>query len=65
MFCPPGQRKVVLGNFQCRGVPLIRFIGGLGPAVPAVGTEWGCLDDFFMYALSYSFSFSGRRLDIS
>ena len=30
---------MVLGNFHYRGVPLIWFIAGLGPAVIAVGAR--------------------------
>ena len=50
---------MVRGNFHCRGVPLIWFTGGFGPAILAVGAGGGaCLDGFLLSILSLLISFS-------
>ena len=68
MFIPRVQRLMVLGNFHCRGVPLIWF--EVVPGVHAVGAEevvwmFFFFFFFFFFALIYPFSFfcvSGIRL---
>ena len=47
---------MVLGNLQCRVVPLIWIIVGQGPTALAVGADLGCLD---IFSLVYLIS-SGR-----
>ena len=39
-------RAIVLGNFQCRGVLLIRIIVGQNPHVLGVGADGDCLHIF-------------------
>ena len=66
MFIPRVQRLMVLGNFYCRGVPLIWFV--VVPGVHAVGAEESCLDVCFFFLfiffllLSILFCLSGIRL---
>ena len=50
---------MVLGNFQCRGVPFIQIRIGQGPIALAVSASGGCLDIFFFV---YLFSFLSHSL---
>ena len=47
---------MVLGNFQCRGVPLLWHMVGQGPAVRAAGAvRVGCF--FFLFFFSFHLSY--------
>ena len=58
IFCPRVQRQMVLGNFHCRGVPLIWFIVVLGSALLAVSAGRVCLDHFLLFFHSLLLIFS-------
>ena len=57
LFCPRIQRQMVLGNFQCRDVPLICFKVELWPSILVVGGREDCFDEFcFILSCSYLLS---------